>query len=391
MEIKNLKKVAERILKAISQKEKIFLYGDADPDGIGAVIILEETIKQLGGEVVFSYILDREKEGYGITKEGLFFLKKMLEEKEKALLIALDLGITSFEEVELAKKLGFEVIIIEHHEVLEKTPKASLIVDPKQKGDKYPFKQLATAGIAYKLAKLLFSLVEENYSPEKLLELVAIATIADQMPLEDENEKLVKEGLLALNYTKREGLKALMELTNFKSSADIEEVKRKIISFLNSGQTKNHQNETYLLLTEEKKEKILKLTKTLTKRTEKKKERLKEIFKEIEKKFDENSTIFFEGETNWPLFLAGTIASKICQKYKIPSFIFKKGKKESRGSVRVPSGLNGVEAMKHCQKLLEDFGGHPPAAGFRIKNENLENFKKCLIEYFNHEKVNCLH
>lgn len=148
MEIKNLKEVARRILKAIKNKEKIVLYGDADLDGMTAVIILADTIKNLGGKVAAIYFPDRELEGYGITEKGLDYLK----ENAPALLVTLDCGIGNFKEAELAKKLRFEVIIIDHHQVLDALPKAEIIVDPNQKGDKYSFKGLATVGISFKLS-----------------------------------------------------------------------------------------------------------------------------------------------------------------------------------------------------------------------------------------------
>ena len=187
MEIKNLKKVANRIKKAIKLKEKIILYGDADLDGIASVIVLEETIKNLGGKIQAVYFPDREIEGYGINETALNYLKKF----SPALFIALDLGIGNFKEIESAKKFGFEVIIIDHHKVLgNKIPKASLVVDPKQKQDKYPFKGLATAGIAFRLSKLLLGDVFSENLKNSFLELVALATIADMMPQENENEKI---------------------------------------------------------------------------------------------------------------------------------------------------------------------------------------------------------
>ena len=159
MEIKNLKKAGNRILDAIKNKERIIIYGDADLDGTASVIILEEAIKELGGSVSSIYFVDREKEGYGISEKALEFLKP----STPALFIALDLGITNFREVELANKMGFEIIIIDHHQVLDQLPKASIIVNPKQKGDECPFKQFAAAGLAFQLVKatLKKNLLEE--------------------------------------------------------------------------------------------------------------------------------------------------------------------------------------------------------------------------------------
>ncbi len=151
IEIKNLKKAAARILKAIKKKEKIILYGDADLDGVASVIILKEALKNLGGKISAVYFPDREIEGYGITEKGLDYLAKF----SPSLLVALDLGIGNFKEVKLAKKLGLEVMIIDHHEILDKLPSVKIVVDPKQKKDKYPFKGFAATGIVFKFAELL--------------------------------------------------------------------------------------------------------------------------------------------------------------------------------------------------------------------------------------------
>lgn len=180
MEIKNLGKAAKRISEAIENKEKIILYGDADLDGVSSVIILKESVQTLGGKVAAVYFPDRETEGYGISQTGLLFLKKY----SPALLVAIDCGIGNFKETKLAKKLGFKVIIVDHHEILDKLPEAEIIVDPKQKGDRYPFKKLAATGLAFKLAQLLFKNKMTAGLKRNFLELVALATIADMMPRE---------------------------------------------------------------------------------------------------------------------------------------------------------------------------------------------------------------
>ena len=200
--IKNLRKAAQRILRAIKNEERIILYGDADLDGTTSVIILKESIQSLGGKVFAVYFPDREKEGYGITKTGLNFLRKY----SPALLIALDCGIGNFKEIKLAKKLGFEVILIEHHEIIDKLPQASIVVDPKQKGDRYPFKGLASAGITFKLSELLFNKKMTTTLKRTFLELVALATIADMMPRQSENKVFIEEGLSTLNNSLRPGI-----------------------------------------------------------------------------------------------------------------------------------------------------------------------------------------
>jgi single-stranded-DNA-specific exonuclease len=376
-EIKNLKKAAERILAALQNKEKVVLYGDADPDGVASVIILQETLEELGLKPSCVYFPNREKEGYGIHKPAL----EKLEKYAPALFLVLDCGVGNVEEVELAKKMGFDVLIIDHHKMLPQVPKIPIICNPKQKDDKYPFKDLATGGIIYKLSRLLYSLSGKQYQADKFLELAALATLADLMPLKDDNEKLVKEGILALRFTKRPGLKALIEINKVRDY-DIREIRQKIVSPLNAGETKDSLNETYLLLIEKDLEKARKIAKDLIEKLNLRKKEIRRITEEVEKRLDLSQKIIFEGDENWHLVFLGAVASRICNKYKKPVFLFRQGKKESPGAVRMPEGLDAVKAMVSCSQLLKTYGGHPPAAGFRLKNENIEKFKECLINYF---------
>lgn len=378
MEIKNLKKVADRITAAIKNKEKIILYGDADMDGIASVIILADSIKNMGGDIASVYFPSRENEGYGITKTGLDSLKELVP----ALFLTLDCGISNFEEVKKAKRMGFEAIIIDHHEVLDKLPEASIIVDPKQKDDKYPFKGLATAGIVYKLSQLLLKDKFSDSLRKNFLELVSLATLADMMPQEADNKDMIEEGLSVLRDTWRPGLRAFFEIEEIRGSETFRETCQKIISALNMVEVKDHYPETYLLLTSESlKEAKVKAENLLSKRAEKQQE-IREIAEEVESRISKKikEPIVFEGSSVWFLALLGAAASRICRQYQKPTFLFKKQGEESRGAVRTPAGINGVEMMRKCSKHLSMYGGHSQAAGFNIKNENLEKFKKCLIE-----------
>jgi len=378
-EIKNLKKAAERILKAIKRKENIVIYGDADLDGVASVIILKETIKSLGAKVADVYFPSREKEGYGITKNGLNFLKKYAP----ALLIALDCGIGNFKEVKIAKKIGFEVIIIDHHEILEKLPSASIIVDPKQKGDKYPFKQFATVGLVFKLSEALFKGKMSEVLRRNFLELVSLATIADMMPLVEDNKIIVEEGLKFLESSWRPGIQVLLELEEI-ASLPLRQKVSKINSFLNIRDEENRLPLAFRLLTAHSKKEAEALAKDLAQKNKERKKRIEEIIEEIEVKLsiEEKSPIIWEGSKKWELALLGVVASFLVQKYKKPVFLLKIGEKESQGTIRAPSGVNVVEAMKGFSKKLITYGGHPQAAGFKIKNENLEEFKEYLIDYF---------
>jgi len=406
MEIKNLRRAAKRISAAIKSKENIILYGDADMDGISSVIILKEAVENLGGKVKAVYFPNREKDGYGINEKALSYLKKY----SPALLIALDCGIGNFKEVKTARKIGFEVIIVDHHEILGKVPDASIVVDPKQPGDKYPFKQFAAVGLAFRLSEFLLGKKMTGALRNNFLELAAMATIADMMPRIADNEKIIGEGLSSLRESWRPGIQALFNVcsieTDLSAPSEVSGTKRgrgegnkftkgfnylspirqveKINSLLNIPDIEEGRPAAFRLLTCTDIKEAEKLAEKLFQKNIQKREKIREIIFFLEEKVFENpkSPIIFEGSSGWQLILLGTVASVISQRRQKPVFLYKKGKKESPGSVRAPNGFNVVEAMKQCSKVLINFGGHPQAAGFRIKNENLEKFRDCLVKYF---------
>lgn len=379
--IKNIDKAAERIKKAVANNERIILYGDSDLDGISSVVILEEAIKSLGGHVNSAFFPDREQDGYGINLKAL----EMLKDKAPALFITLDLGIGNIKEVDVANKMGFEVLIVDHHETLVGTPKASIIVDPKQESDSYPFKGLANVGIAYNLClELLGKDISQNLK-NSFLELAALGTIADMVPQEEQNKEIIEQGLRSLKNTFRPALRAFLDILGegqvFEGSLG------KIISALNAAESVNFENESYILLTSSLPSQCKEIAQTLLDKNQYKQQQVKSIIQEIDRRVQKNpdEAIIFEGDPSWKLTLAGSIASIVCSKYEKPVFIFKKLDKESCGSVRNPKGTNSVDAMKACANLLTTYGGHANASGFRIKNENLPEFKKCLIKFFSAE------
>jgi single-stranded-DNA-specific exonuclease len=378
MEIKNLKKAADRILKAVKNGENIVLYGDADLDGISSVIILKESIQNLGKEISVIYFPDREIEGYGISEIGLNFLKKFAP----ALFIAVDCGIGNFKEVDLANKLGFEVLIIDHHQILGKLPNASIVVDPKQENDEYPFKELAATGIVFKLSELLLKDKMTNILRENFLELTALATIADMMQQEQDNKLFIEQGLNTIENSWRPGIKTFFEMElPFNDITNLNQKVLKLTSILNIRDLKDGMPIGFKLLTSSSKQESEKIIKKLFKKNEEKKEKINKIIEEIEWQVStEQEPLIFIGSSKWEFGFIGSLASIISNKYKKPTFIFKKGSKESQGAVRISSDINSVSLMEKCSEYLLTFGGHPKASGFRIKNENLEKFKNCLIK-----------
>ena len=379
MEIKNLKKAAARITKAIKNQERIILYGDADMDGIGSTIILKEAIKNLGGKIAALYFPDRELEGYGLNEDALNYLKK----QAPALLILLDCGISNLDEVKIAKNLGFEVMIVDHHQPLKKLPKASIIVNPKQKGDKYPFKEFAAAGVVFRLIERLLDGKITTSLRNNFLELVALATIADMMPQTNDNLEIVGEGLRSLKNTSRPALQAFWEIDPVIKD-NTNQFAQKIIVACNAGNGKKHSNEAYLLLTEKSVKEAESMAKHLLDKAYDRHLQIKEIVEEIERKVlrKTGDTIIFEGEDWWPVLMLGPAASKIVRAYKKPVFLHNQKNGICQGAVRTPKGVDGVKAMMKCSKTLETYGGHAQAAGFRIKEKDLEKFRSCLIDYF---------
>jgi len=378
-QIKNLKKAAARIKKAAKRGEKIVILADADLDGTTSLIILEETIKSIGGSVSLVYFPDREKEGYGLQKKALNFLKKYAP----ALLILLDFGITNFEEVLLAKKLGFEVIIIDHHEVLEKVPEAEIVVDPKQKGDKSSFKMLATCGICFKVSGEIFGGKIPQIMERNFLELTALGTLADKMPQTHDNEIFIQKGLSCLPFTFRPGIRLFFKIFP-QEDYSFQEVVQRIISILQITKIVNHITESYLLLSEFDEVKAEKLLKTLIEESKERQILIKKISESIEGKISHKDTEYFifEGGEDIPLILSGAVAGRLSNKFQKPVFIYSLSNNLARGSIRSLQGIDIVEVLRHCSRFLEVYGGHPAASGFTLKKNNLEKFKECLKNYF---------
>lgn len=376
-DIKNLKRAATRIKKAVKNQEKIILYGDSDLDGVTSVLILEESIKSLSGNVAVIYFPDWETEDYGLNDLAI----KTLEPESPALLILLDCGIGNFEELKQAKKMGFDVIVIDHHEILGKVPNEALVVDPKQPGDEHEFKKLTTVSIVYELCCILLS-GKSHALNQSFIELAALGTIADMMPEEGTNGFVIAAGLPSIESTMRPGLKAAIDVS-IQGDVTPRGIFQKLVAVLNISNVNAHLTQTYELLSSDDYEKAKVLASELLLASEKRSQDIYDIVGGIASTLEgSHPVMIFEGSTDWSQVLTGAIASRLCNKFKKPVFVFKTKEFKSKGSVRTPKGVDAVTALKACDKYLDMYGGHPPAAGFTLKNENLEKFKKCLTEYF---------
>jgi len=384
MKIKNLTKAANRIKKAILQKERIILYGDADLDGVTAVLIASEAIKTLGGNVVAYYFPEREKEGYGVTTKALEHLKQYAP----GVLVTFDLGISNFKEIPMAKKLGFSVIVVDHHKVLDRLPKADIIVDPKQPGDKYPFKEFAACGLSLQLAKALLGKKMSDTLYQSMVELAALGTIADMMAREQDNVQIIQEGMDALPYSWRPGIRAFLESDIFGSDVPLEGRVQQMISILNVRDTRKREPGAFRLLSCSSLPKAKHMVEVFAEKNKIRREQVARATDEVRMRIFHKKTdpLVFEGDEKFEYMLLGAVSSIISQETNKPTFIYRKSKKDILGSVRAPAGYDTVKAMQACDKFLETYGGHPQASGFQTSIEKEEDVKRCLYEYFQKNK-----
>lgn len=381
--IKNLVEASERIKRAIADGQKIIVYSDSDGDGVCSAAILHGAIAALGGTISQVMFPNREEDGYGLNQKALAFLR----DKAPALLIALDLGISNNLEIAEARELGFEVIVVDHHQPPDILPVANIIVDPKQSGDESGATYFCNAGLTLKLAQAMLG---QNMSPklyEEFLQFAALATISDMMPQIEENIDIVQKGLALLANSTNMGIKAFSQILGPREMAAAGS--QKIISAINAAESENFTNNAFVLFTTNEINQCLDIAQMLMGRVRLKQQRIEQIVQEVEHRMAKNpdATIIFEGDPAWRLVLAGPVASIIAQKYQKPTFIYKHMGTESAGSVRcLAEGQNSVDAMKTCEDILITYGGHPKASGFRIKNEHLEEFRRRLGEYFAHAR-----
>ena len=403
-----MKEAVECIVKAIGQQKKIVIYGDYDCDGICGAVILEETLNTLGADSVDVYIPNRLTEGYGLNKKAIEGLRK----KGVDFLITVDCGVANSAEIDFAKSLGMEVIVTDHHEIVNKLPQV-IVINPHQAKDTYPFRDLAGAGVAFKLAQALIKEIGGNNVPEGwekwLLDLVALATVADMVPLLGENRTLVKYGLVVLAQTKRVGLKKLMEVSGLEpvlkthhlpTPDNVEQLALRIeagnkcymtnlsthmLGFLlaprlNVAGRMKHANIAYQLLIAKSEKEAEDLAKELDSTNRERQQAVDKIIKEIENNIAKKKLgkIIFESSADWPVGLNGLIASKLKEKYSRPSIILNIKDGLAKGSARSFLQFNIVEAIAQCKDILDNFGGHMCAAGCRLKAENLEEFKERL-------------
>lgn len=376
-----MEKIVKRIFKAIAKKEKILVWGDYDADGICSATLLYLTLKELGAKVSV-YLPDRELEGCGLNKDEI---NKLAEEKIK-LIITVDCGISNVEEVKLAGELGMEVIITDHHEEPKKLPQAYAIINPKLKKGKYPFRNLAGAGVAFKLTQALLKIFnkKDTYFEKWLLDLVAIGTVSDLMPLLGENRTLVKYGLVVLNKTRRKGLKELIKISRFNKILDTNFISFQLGPRLNAASRIDHANTAFELIITDSQLEAKKIAEKLNRINYERQLMADKIMQEVKPQIEEQKKeklliIETSKNWNWPVGIIGLIAGKIADDVQKPTIVITANKRDNfQGSSRSFGGFDINALIEKCSKYLLNYGGHAEASGFGLKTENLIYFKNQL-------------
>jgi single-stranded-DNA-specific exonuclease len=389
-----MKEAVKKILEAIKKKEKITIFGDYDADGVCGTVILKTVLEALGASEIGIFIPNRMIEGYGLNNDAV---KKAAAEHTN-LIITIDCGITDFGEIKLANSLGMEVIITDHHLVGKKVPLAKVIIDPFQKKDKYPFKELSGAGVVFKLAQALISKSKRKVVPgwEKwLLDLVAIATVADCMPLLGENRTLVRYGLIVLAQTQRLGLQELMRVARLAPSFEVQTLKTNLDGYslgfilaprLNAAGRIHHASLAFELLTSLDRAAASEMAKRIDDFNRQRQKMTDEIVGQIEQRIkdrlqDKSQPVIVEADKDWSPGIVGLVAGRIADRYHRPTIIFNQKETTSRGSARSIPSFNIVEAIASCADLLKEYGGHAASAGVSLENDKLPLFKEKINQY----------
>lgn len=377
---RDMGKLVERVKQARDKSETVYVYGDYDADGVCSSVLVVETLRRLGCQPVGIYIPHRDKEGYGLNPGAIDFIKS----QGASLLITVDCGTSNVEEVKQAKAQGMDVIIIDHHEEPPKLPLgASAFLNPHLAGETYPFKNLAACGVAFKVVQALWQSFDLPKGQEKwFLDLVAIATVADMMDLQEENRNIVKHGLLVLNKTKRWGLQELIKAVQIKlGEIGVYEIGFVIAPRLNAAGRMDHANTAYELMETADANIARELAESLNitntnRQTETARIVRQAMEEQAQKQFEAGNLVLVVLGKDWPVGVVGLAASRITEYFNRPSLVITQSAKGLTGSGRSIPGFDITRALAASSRFLLKFGGHKGACGLTLKSADvLEDFK----------------
>jgi len=379
--LKGIDVVVDRILKAIEKKEKILIFGDYDVDGITSSSIALTALIPLGANINF-FLPNRVKDGYGLSVKAV----KKAHENNYGLIITVDNGISAYDAANKAQELGIDLIITDHHRPHDDLPPALAIINPQQNDCPYPFKSLAGVGVIFKIMSLIYEKLDKPL-PQKMYELMLLGTVADVVPLLDENRYWVRHGLTEVNRNKSFAMQVLAG--NAKLTREVFnslDIGFMIAPQLNALGRLSDPRDGVKFLISSNPDDVIKIGEVLKNINEKRKEVEQGIYQEIEEKIT-NKTIDLDkeyviiaGSENWPAGVIGLVAGRLTHNYGRPTilFHFDKKRKLAKGSCRSIQEFNIFDALTKTKDILISFGGHSFAAGLALKQKDLKLFKERL-------------
>lgn len=393
---RQMQAAADKVIEHIKDQNLITVYGDYDADGVTSSALMIEMLALLKARVDI-YIPHRFKEGYGLNREAI----DRIASSGSKLIITVDGGIRSVDEVKYAQELGLEIVLTDHHTTARQEDGSDdlpdcLIINPAVQAETYPFKTLAGVGVAFKLAQAIIfksklSGKDKAKLERKLLDLVAIGTVADCVSLAGENRVLVREGLRILNNTKRKGLKALMEVAKIDSGRiNAWNIGFQIAPRLNAAGRLGSATIPFELLTTADKKEALRMANELNLQNQERQQITENILAQAEEQIKEslNKKILVavcqldesQEEGVWNEGVVGLVAGRLCNKYYRPALVITKTKEGFKGSGRSIPEMDLVKAIARAGEYLEKSGGHPAAAGFSLRNDQVDSFKRKMEE-----------
>lgn len=378
--LKGMKEAVPRIERAVSEGEHILIYGDYDADGVSSTTLMIYLMRYMNASYDI-YIPHRSNEGYGLHNHALDWA----HQQGVSLIITVDTGISAVSQIQYANELGMDVIVTDHHEPPEELPNAYALINPKQLDCPYPFKGLAGVGVAYKLAQALL-----GEPPQEWTEIVAIGTIADLMPLVDENRILVQQGIQSMRNSMFPGVRELLEV----SGVAREKVTSIHIAFgmaprINASGRLDHAGRAVALLTSTDMEEAQRIAHELDELNKERQQVVHNIVEEatamLEKRIQNDklpSVIVIAGE-GWNVGVVGIVASKLLERYYRPVIILGIDPETGmcKGSARSIPGVDIYEALTSCKDVMDHYGGHPAAAGMSLHRDQLQAFEQGLIQF----------
>lgn len=383
--LKGMVEAIYRLRMAIRNKETIAVYGDFDCDGVTSTVVLTQVLRQLGANVR-PYIPNRVDEGYGLNSPAL----KYLADEGVSVVVTVDCGIRSVEEIHDANEYGLDMIISDHHSIGPELPPAYAVINPKREDDPYPSKMLCGVGIAYKIAQAIYMEAQrrgyrsEGWHPDDWLDLVAIGTVADIVPLRGENRELVQRGLKLLNTPQRPGLHALYNTARIRPGT----VNSTTIGFVigprinAAGRLQDAKLAAGLLATDDPKH-AAQLANQLEALNRERQDKTQQMQSWAESQIPgdpDSEPLLFAADGRFEQGVVGLVASRLTEQYYRPSVVVQLGEHESHGSCRSIPEFHITKALEQCDDLLERYGGHDAAAGFTVRNENIDELRERLFD-----------